>query len=85
MTSNNSLDGSVYASAAARNDLAMIRQRMRNHRASVLTTDGRMNEKVRDSERRKVQRRATLGEREREREREHGLKVMYIERPAPRR
>jgi len=67
MTSNNSLDGSVYASAAARNDLAMIRQRMRNHRASVLIADGRMdNEKVRGSERRKVQRRASFGERERE-------------------
>jgi len=35
MTSNNSLDGS-----AARNDLAMIRQRMRDHRASVRDPDG---------------------------------------------
>lgn len=62
MTSNNSLDGSVYVSAAARNDLAMIRQRMRNHRASVQTADGRTdNEK---EEARGERRRGELSERE---------------------
>lgn len=75
MTSNNSLDVSACASAAARNDLAMIRQRVQNHRASIQTDN---QEEETEGDGAKVQERAPLRAK-------RGLKVMYIERPVPRR